>query len=393
MKSKTGQPVRGADFFDRDAELAEVWHMVDRDHVLMLAPRRVGKTSMLLHMRDEPREGWQVSFLDVESVDSESRFVARLLAAVYRLNPDGAWWSKLGDRFASFAERIGGVGVGPVEVELGREIGDDWQRVGDTVLRMLGKLGRPTLLAIDEFPIFVRRLVAQPGGEERTRLLLDWFRSVRIDPEIAASRVHFLLAGSVGLDAVVTRFGMSGTINDLRIFRLGELSREQAGDLLARLAEGESFPLPSEVRERILDLVTWRIPYHLQLVFDQLLRWVRFHDRELSAALVDEAFEELLSSESRKHFSHWEERLKDPLLPPQERDLMTALLAAAAKDETGIGEATIRQLRSEHAAEVDEQVLLIELERDGYLTRDGERWRFASSLLRHWWLRWKVSEP
>jgi hypothetical protein len=125
-------------------------------------------------------------------------------------------------------------------------------------------------------------------------------------------------------------------------------------------------------------------------MFDQLLRWVRFHDRELSVELVDEAFEELLSPESRKHFSHWEERLKDPLVPPQERDLMAALLAAAAKDASGIDESTVRQIRSRHAPEVDEQLVLVELERDGYLTLDGDRWRFASALLRQWWLRWKV---
>jgi uncharacterized protein len=94
LKNKTGQPVRGDDFFDREPELAELWHMVERDHVLMLAPRRVGKTSLLLRMSDQPRAGWQVRFFDVEAADSESRFVAKMLAELYALEPKGATWEE-----------------------------------------------------------------------------------------------------------------------------------------------------------------------------------------------------------------------------------------------------------------------------------------------------------
>jgi uncharacterized protein len=289
-------------------------------------------------------------------------------------------------------EKLGKVGAGPLEFELSKAIGDDWQRVGDAILRLVGGLGKPTLLLVDEFPIFVRRLLSLERGEERTRLLLDWFRGLRIDPELGTAQVHFLLAGSIGLDAVVSKVGMSGTINDLRTFRLGELSEQQADELLVRLAKGEDFELPPKVRKTILDRVTWRIPYHLQLMFDQLLRWVRYHERELSPALAREAYEALLSPENRKHFSHWEERLKDPLLDPRERDLMAALLVAVARDPKGATEDTLRQVRAKVAQDLDEKLLLVELERDGYVTLDGDRWRFASSLLRDWWLRWKVEE-
>ena len=395
MKSTTGQPVRGDNFFNREPELAELWFLVERDHVLMLAPRRVGKTSILRRMQDRPCEGWEVAFADVEAIDSEAAFVAKLLAELYKVRPDRGLWSRLGDGIGKVIRRVGKVEVGATSLalDLTRAVGDDWQKVGDRMFRLLRDLEGPCLVAVDEFPIFVRRLLGQENGAERTRLLLDWFRSLRIDTEIAEADVHFLVAGSIGLDAVVNRVGMSGTINDLRTFRLGELPEEQADALLVELSRGESVDLLEPIRRRILERITWRIPYHLQLMFDQLLRWSRFEKRELTVELVDEAFESLLGPESRKHFAHWEERIKDSLIAPQERDLMKALLAAVARDPKGISDDTAAQIRHKHAPSEELAPVLLALEHDGYLTRQNDRWRFASALLREWWRRWQVGEP
>ncbi len=388
MKNRTGKPVRKDDFFDRQQEMAELWHLVERDNVLMLAPRRVGKTSVLLRMRDFPWQGWRCSFLNVEAVDSEAQLVARLLANLYRLNPEGTLWSRLGDGVWKVLQGVGK--VGPVEVDLTKAIARDWQEVGSAVLGLLGKLPGKTLLLLDEFPIFVRRLLRTEAGEERTRLLLDWFRMVRLDPTVEDADVHFLLAGSIGLDAVVNQVGMTGTINDLITFRLGPLTEEKGDELLAELGKGEGMDLSEAIRRRVLLHITWPIPYHLQLVFDQLLRQVRFHDAVLSEDLVDQAYEALFASENRKHFSHWEERLRDKLLDPRERDLMRLLLEAAARDPAGIDAGTILQLRNQVAPEVDENATLLALEHDGYLLKHQGRWRFASSLLRDWWVRWRI---
>ncbi len=387
MRNRTGKPVRSTDFFDRDQELAELWHLVERDSVLMLAPRRVGKTSILLRMRDQPRDGWQCSFLNVEAVASEAQFMARLLTGLYELEPSGALWTRLGEGVRSL---LGGIGkIGPIELDLTKAIGRDWQELGDILRRILGKLSGKTLVLIDELPIFVSRLLRSEDGEQRTRLFLDWLRMLRIDATIEDADVHFLIAGSIGLDAVVQRVGMTGTINDLVAFRLGPLREDQADVFLIKLGEGENLPLDADVRQRILLHITWPIPFHLQLIFDQLLRLVRFRGATLSPELVDQAHEALFASENRKHFSHWEERLQDPTLNSEERNLMRALLNAAAKDPNGVTSATCLQLRNQVSPKSDEQAALLALEYDGYLVLREQRWHFASSLLRTWWLRWQ----
>lgn len=42
-----GKPVQNQNFFGRDAELEELQAISELEHVLLLAPRRVGKTSLL----------------------------------------------------------------------------------------------------------------------------------------------------------------------------------------------------------------------------------------------------------------------------------------------------------------------------------------------------------
>ena len=52
MKNVTGQVAQGDDFFDRESEQKNFWSDLDTDNLLLLAPRRVGKTSLLKRMQD-----------------------------------------------------------------------------------------------------------------------------------------------------------------------------------------------------------------------------------------------------------------------------------------------------------------------------------------------------
>jgi hypothetical protein len=268
--------VRGGDFYDREREVGEIWHLVARDHVLLLAPRRVGKTSLLYRLQDKPADSWRSLYLMVESVDSEPRLVARMLSAVYQLEPSGALWSKLGKGVRAVLERVGKASAGPVELDLTHAVGQHWEEIGDSLMRLMRGIRGPTLVMLDEFPIFVRRMLRLDKGLERTRLLLDWFRVLRTDQAVEEADVHFLLAGSVGLDAVVTRVQMSGTINDLETYRLGPLSAEAADRFLELLGQGEGLPLPPAIRQRIIKRLSWLVPYHVQLIFRLIHRAVRF---------------------------------------------------------------------------------------------------------------------
>ncbi len=390
MRNITGSVARGSDFFDRSAEIAELVHLLERDHTLLLAPRRSGKTSLMYRLKDRPPPGWTVVYTDVESATSEAAFVSRLIAVIREANPPGARWPMLGSALTALLDRFEKVQAGPVQIEMAQAIAADWMDVGVLLFRLMRGLKTPLMLAIDEFPIFLGRILDE-GGPERARVLLDWFRALRLGEEVHASGARFLLAGSIGLDAVVSRAGLTATINDLVTFRLGPLTASKAREMLARLGTGEHLALPDAVRDRILHHIDWPVPFHLQLLFSEVLRAHRFREEPLTEALVDRAYESLLAPDKRKHFAHWVERLS--FEAPAERALATAILTAAARDPQGVSVDTLAQLRRDLPRQdpPDPDALLRGLEHDGYLARDGARWRFASSLVRDWWLRWQVS--
>ena len=99
MRNITGQAVVGDNLYGRDYEIARLWEKLEQgEHILMLAPRRVGKTSLMLELDRAPRENWDVIYVDVESGDGPTDCVAAILAALaakpqYRSRFEGIPWS------------------------------------------------------------------------------------------------------------------------------------------------------------------------------------------------------------------------------------------------------------------------------------------------------------
>ena len=83
MRNIIGQAVVGDDLYGRTYELGRLWELLEQgQHILMLAPRRVGKTSLMLELRRAPRENWDVFYVDVEGGEGPADFVAAILAAL-----------------------------------------------------------------------------------------------------------------------------------------------------------------------------------------------------------------------------------------------------------------------------------------------------------------------
>ena len=52
------------------------------EHVLMLAPRRVGKTSLMLELKREPPANWNVIYVNVEGGENPTDCIAAILASL-----------------------------------------------------------------------------------------------------------------------------------------------------------------------------------------------------------------------------------------------------------------------------------------------------------------------
>lgn len=87
MRNCVGQPVRGDDFFDREEEQRRIWARLETNNLLLLAPRRVGKTSLMERLKaDSGSHGYCTLSVDVSDAADESAFVRLGLLREYWQN-------------------------------------------------------------------------------------------------------------------------------------------------------------------------------------------------------------------------------------------------------------------------------------------------------------------
>ena len=100
IRINVGKPVQGENFFDRNTERRRLWELLHDQHVLLLSPRRVGKTSLMYRLATEAEarkvddQGHDPSSDDVDEV------FAALLSPAKRSYFD-YWSQRLGDELGT----------------------------------------------------------------------------------------------------------------------------------------------------------------------------------------------------------------------------------------------------------------------------------------------------
>jgi hypothetical protein len=390
MHNHIGRPVRRGDFFGRAAETAHLQRSLAHNHVLLLAPRRVGKTSLMFRLAaDREAAGRLWAYSSAAAARSEMALVLGLYhaAAERSLSVRARFFG--GRLRVALGEGATIKGFG-VDLTVSRLQVSAWRDVGDELVDALRCSDEDWLLLLDELPVFVSRLVHEPEGLPRARGLLEWLRAARQGPAVGPDRVRWLMAGSIGLDAVAQRLQLTATINDLQLSRLGAFTDEEGRGLLRALAQGEGLPWRAAAIERALQRVGWLIPYHLQLTFHQVRELGPAPPGGVDPARVDAAIAALEAPAASVYFDTWDQRLTEELGRPHDAEARALLLACAQDPDGATRAALAARLPGDLApAERQERLswLLRVLENDGYVSDREGRWRFRSPLLRAWWIR------
>lgn len=380
LNNVLGRPVLDEDFFNRVLEQERLWRRLENDNVLLLAPRRVGKTSLLRRMQSRAETGTEAVYVSVSDRSTELEFIGRLYEEVAKRagggEAIGAAFSRARDRLP----RLRKIEFGKIfTAEFSEQAAQDWQTLGATLVGVLRESERRWLFLVDELPLFVLTLLR--ASRERARTFLNWFRECRTDTRAGSTR--WLLAGSIGLDTVAARERLGDTINDLAIEPLGPFSPEDADRFLVALAESYGMQLSTAVRACIVARVGWLIPFHLQLVFSTLV------DRSVKSPTVDDVnkgYGELLRPAHKAQFDWWVQRLEDELGRP-DAGHARAVLASVARDDRGAPRSVLGELLADRGVveEADRRFILDALETDGYLVAADGHHVFRSPLLRDYW--------
>lgn len=395
MRNITGLPVVGDDLYGRDYEIRRLWEKLEQgEHILMLAPRRVGKTSLMQELRRVPRENWNAIYVDVQRGDSPADCIAAIFAEFaarpeYRSRFEAIPFSNavkdvLGRLSAS-------VDTGILRVELKQAIGREWEHAADQLTARLMSLpdtGNNLLIIIDELPLLLSRMLRAEERKRDAELLLSRLRSWRQAPELR-TRVRTLVGGSIGLEGVLRRSGLSGSINDLSPFRLDSWDRPTAVEFLKSLGGDYGFHLNKGAITLILDLLRDPVPYHVQLFFAALRDACKGNSSHVSQEVIERCFAERLAGASgTAHLDHYAERL-EIAFDGNGYEVARGILSRACHRAAGVNLVELEELRQR--SEQTFRSVVRDLEADGYIEHEDGRLKFRSNLLQEWWRKYHGS--
>lgn len=387
MKNIIGSPARGNDFYKRTREVEKIVHsLTNGNNIQITAPRRVGKTSILWFLLDNDIANRHYIYVDTESIADEQTFYKRLLAEVLK-NERISTSSKLISGFANganrFFKKIKSVKVLAAGVEFNHQEKErnyyeefvnfltGYAQVEDTEL----------VLLIDEFPQAIENL--KKISETGALTFLQGKRALRLDPEINR-KVKFVYTGSIGLNHTVSRLNATAAINDLNSIEIGPLTDTEAIDLFCQLLIANNRRVGDAGKTKLLEIIQWYIPFHIQLMVQEVAQ-LTTENSEITAAVMEQAMDNMIALRNQNHFDHYYSRLKEQFKDDAFKYVDELLKETAIKD--AIGRIRAFDLAVKYKQEDDYRKIIEILLYDGYIhyINELEEYQFTSPIVKRWW--------
>ncbi len=381
--------------FNRPDERRELLHHIAQGRsILMLAPRRIGKTWLMKKFAEDLRaEGWRAVFCDVQGVDGPTAFFAELCD---QMQIQGTMIAKVKGRGKQIWGRL-----------FAKDVGDDWKTAllktdwssfAETLVHSLHESGQKTVILVDELALFIHELARRDAATAKDFL----YRLRALDGRYP--NVRWFFTGSIGLDIIAKREGIGGALLDLTLFPIEPFSLDAARAFLVHLSATGRLMRPFELDDdgfaRLVAQLGWLSPYYLEHVAMQIRPSGAAGPNGPALATLDDidaGFSAMLDPLHRNYFVAWEEHLAKNF-SSHEAATMQRILGACAMQAGGESLDTLTAKFHGPPDAIPRRMLrdyLAILTTDGYLAEitDGEtsRYRFRSGLLRRYWLRWHVA--
>jgi AAA+ ATPase superfamily predicted ATPase len=391
----TGIVVTGDKYFSRPKDEKRLWRQIEQgSHVLLLAPRRVGKTSLIAHIKNNPKPGYAVVYVFVQACDSEQTFYEKLLREIYR-SDHVKRFDKIKNAFIEKAKNINfSLALSPTNIDLdlnGKEVKKTiitHEVIRDLLYESLKNGSDTVIIAIDEFPDVLER-VSENDGKQGVEHFLSGIRALCQDPEFN-EKVQFILTGSIGLDTLAEKLGVTDRINMLSSAYIRPLTDSEALEFIDFYMNryNADLSLDMETKDAIITAVGWNMPYYLGLVCGQLCDIADEEERAISSIDVEVAINALFTQSNTTNFAHWRDRL-NRLSALEQKYAYQILDLICTTTPTTKGELFNLSQHPDFKETLNHRYIMNCLLNDGYLYQDeAEVYQFTSPLLKRWWDRY-----
>ena len=170
MQINPGGRLQPEDVIGRDREIARYWKILDRQGLVISAERRIGKTHILLKMREECSISYLPVYQDLEAIHS----VGELVRSIYAVVESTSFKARVAKWSALIPSKIGSVQLPSVDTT--------WQTLlPDAFDHLIKYSGDKRILFLwDEFPLMLHNLQQHESAQTAVQLL-DYLRALRLD--------------------------------------------------------------------------------------------------------------------------------------------------------------------------------------------------------------------
>ena len=368
-------------YFNRPLIVSQIWEEIAKgNHVLIAAPRRVGKSSVMEFMVKNSPENTKCFFKNIQGIKSEDEFYKQIYELITlcltKFQQSKSW----------LADLLGSINIEEITLEgvkFGNRKALSYLEEINNILPKLQSNQLKIGLFIDELPEVLNNLHRAKKTSEASSII----ENLRIWRQMPNLNEYFsmVLAGSVGIHHVVKSIdGRVSDLNDLRKVDFEALSPSEAEAYINWATNSVTIQYDSTLLAYLLDKIAYPIPYFINLMLDEINKQA-FKTQTLQIAVkdIDDAFDKIVKHSD--HFTEWKNRLFQ-YFPDSESGFMNEVLVFISH-KNKINKRKLYDLAVKHGRTNDYIELMDGLERDGYLTEQAENYVFISPFLKAFWKR------
>ena len=398
LKQAFGNWVDGDRFWDRESDIDLLRQKINEGaHILLVAQRRMGKTSIMKELKRRLMTQYTCIFVDLQKSRSvEDAIVAISLA----LEPHKSLWNKTKGLFSNIlnklTENIEEVNLGELGIKLRAGLtAGNWSEKGDSLFSILAENDKPVLLLIDEVPLLVNYILKGEDFKitrERVNKVDEFMSWLRKNSQEHQGKIRIILSGSIGFEPILRQASLSATINNFQPYDLKPWDEKTAIGCIEALAREYGVYLKDHAATAMVKKLGCCIPHHVQMFFSHVYDRCKRRDRmDFFPDEVNDIYDvEMLGIRGHAELTHYEERLKlviGPEIFPLALEILTETAVTSNLSRNAI--LNIQKgyaFETRKAQEATEETLRV-LEHDGYIKMKDGHFVFESHLLRDWWVK------
>jgi hypothetical protein len=399
-RSLVGQIPDPHELYGRDDFIEHLWRLLDGNNILLLAPRRFGKSGVMRHLLKNPKPNFLPLSFELEDVDSPEEFVWRVTRELLAQDNIRSLLSQAKKLPATLMAWVKGTfdeaEFEGAKVKFKAQIREDWREAARRMLTELEKADHTVIFMFDELPAMLDRII-EKQGEATARDFLAWFRTIRLEQKDVLRRHRFIVAGSVGIDQILRRLGATDKLVDFARLTVEPLDESTAKRLAEDLARSFQIPWTEAFSIKLFELLGAPVPYFIHIFFSQVGQLSSTKKAHFESTDLEGIYREcVLGPTCRHYFAHYSSRLKR-YGKPGEKTALAVLRAVAGKGR--IARPALYDIyhksrgKGAHDQEFDE--LMADLEYDWYLRLDPDtnEFYFRLKVMQDWWHRWYPGQP